>query len=95
MRRSAQLHIISYDDEKITRGYNAIKSKINKLEIELEKSQPSKVKLTKNSPPIWGCIGTELKQCTLSLNGSINDLAELTTIKTIEGVYIRLLVSKK
>lgn len=94
MQRSAQLLITSYDQRKVDQGYErilAIKSK--KIHVGTPKNQ--KVKLTKGQPQIWGCDKNDLKQISISISGSIEDLQKLLSIKTIEGVYMQLLLEKK
>ena len=94
LTKSAQLTITSYDKRGLQRGYDAVLSK-SSSEIKIGKPKPQKVVLTKDSPKIWGCKGTDLKRVSVSIAGSMEDIEKLTAIDTIEGVYIRLLVSEE
>jgi hypothetical protein len=94
MLHSAHLIITSYDKQKVDQGYKKILSaKSKKIDMGTPKIQ--KVKFAKNQPMIWGCDKNDLKQMTIPLSGSIEDLKKLITIKTIEGVYMQLLLEKE
>ena len=94
MLRSAQLLITSYDQRKVDQGYRKILSaKPKKIDIGTPKIQ--KVKSTKDQPIIWGCDKNDLKQMSIPITGSIEDLKKLISIKTIKGVYMQLLLEKE
>ena len=94
MQHSAQLFITSYDQGKIDEGYKKIISKKTK-NIDIGSPKIQKVKTTKGQPTIWGCDKNDLKQVSIPVSGSIEDLTKLLAIKTIEGVYMQLLLAKK
>jgi hypothetical protein len=59
------------------------------------KPKIQKVKFTKDQPVIWGCDKNDLKQVSIPISGSIEDMTKLLAIKTIEGVYMQLLLANK
>ena len=79
---------------KSPKGYNAILSKQKNLAIKVGVPTKQKVRLGKNDPPIWGCKGNDLKRITIPISGSLDDLTQLLALKTIEGVYMQLLLQK-
>jgi len=94
MLHSAHLIITSYDKQKVDQGYKKILS-VKSKKIDMGTPKIQKIKSTKNQPIIWGCDKNDLKQMTIPLSGSIEDLKKLITIKTIEGVYMQLLLKKE
>ena len=92
---SAQLVITSYDQKKTKQGLEAIRAKSGILKIEMGRPKTQAVRLSKDKPAIWGCEGRDLKRLSVEVSGSTEALAKLVSIKTIEGVYMQLLVKKQ
>ncbi|HVB66205.1 MAG TPA: hypothetical protein VND01_00750 [Candidatus Acidoferrales bacterium] len=94
MRRSAQLLITSYDRLKVDQGYRKILATKPKG-VDVGRPKIQKVEFTKDQPIIWGCNKNDLRQMSIPITGSIEDLKKLISIKTIEGVYMQLLLEKE
>lgn len=91
MKKTAHLVLTGYEPSKIEGTISQIKKYTKQIGLEAKEESV----LVKGKSELWGCQKDDTKQKSILVSGSMEDLQKLIKFKTVDGVYLQLLLTKE